>query len=130
MDGFDVNAAATAQALKQREQWLDRKVAVVGIGIAGYACADALLQRGAAVSIFDSAAGPAQRERAAILELLGATVVLGRPPVVDPDCELVVVSPGVPPASPVIVDALARGVTVWGELELAWALRGDEPLAA
>ncbi|MEI8083113.1 MAG: UDP-N-acetylmuramoyl-L-alanine--D-glutamate ligase [Actinomycetes bacterium] len=127
MDGLDINAAAAAQAQQQRAQWLGRRVTVVGLGIARYACADALVQRGADVTVLDEAAGPRQRERAAILELLGAHVTLGQPPVVDPSCELVVVSPGVPPASGVIVGAQADGITVWGELELAWALRGNDP---
>lgn len=125
IDEFDVNAAALAQARRQRPAWDGRKVAVVGIGVAGYACADALIQRGAAVTILDDGARSKQRERAQILEILGATVKLGEPPVAPQDCELLVVSPGVPPLAPVIVDALERGIPVWGELELAWQLRDE-----
>ena len=101
-------------------------VVVAGIGIAGYAAADALMQLGARVSIVDSADGPAQRERGTILAELGAEVRLG---VSDPipDADLLVVSPGLPPQARVIVDAQFRGIPVWGELELAWRLRKPRP---
>lgn len=107
--------------------WSGKQVTVVGIGIAGYACADALMQRDAAVTILDESDGPKQQERARILGMLGAEIVLGKPPIAPEGTELLVVSPGVPPGADVIVDAQSRGIEVWGELELAWQLRGDNP---
>ena len=107
--------------------WAGKRVAVAGIGVAGFACADALMQRGALVTILDSSDGEKQRERAQILEILGAKIVLGKPPKLPADTGLLVVSPGVPPAAPVIAEAHARGVAVWGEFELAWQLRGPDP---
>ena len=50
--------------------WVDRRVTVVGLGIAGFACADALMQRGATVTIVDAADGAAQQERASVLSLI------------------------------------------------------------
>jgi UDP-N-acetylmuramoylalanine--D-glutamate ligase len=38
--------------------------------------------------------------------------------------DLVVTSPGWRPTSPMLVQARERGVPVWGEVELAWRLRG------
>ena len=107
--------------------WNGFAVSVIGLGIAGFACADALMQRGADVTIHDASDGPKQVERATILEILGAHIELGRPPMAPSDCQLVVVSPGVPPHADVMTDALARGIPVWGELELAWRLRGENP---
>ena len=52
--------------------WSGLRVAVAGIGIAGFACADALLQRGADVVIVDESHGPEQRNKAQILEVLDA----------------------------------------------------------
>jgi len=101
-------------------------VAVVGIGIAGYACADALMQRDADVTILDAADTASVRERAQILEILGATIRLGHEPSLPADAELLVVSPGLPPHAPIIAEAQAAGVPVWGELELAWRLRGPD----
>lgn len=106
--------------------WLDVKVGVVGLGIAGFACADALIQRGAQVTIHDESNGSKQIERATILEILGARIELGTPPVAADDCQLLIVSPGVPPHAEVIRGALDRGIAVWGELELAWRLRGQD----
>ena len=107
----------------QDSDWRGLRVSVVGIGVAGFACADALLQRDAAVTIHDAADGDKQAERATILEILGARLELGSQPQLPADCQLLVVSPGVPPHASVIVEALDRGVPVWGELELAWRLR-------
>lgn len=109
--------------------WVDRRVTVVGLGIAGFACADALMQRGATVTIVDAADGAAQQERASVLGILGAVTRLGQEPRVDRDCDLLVVSPGVRPGAGVIREAQAHGTPVWGELELAWQLRGDNPAA-
>ena len=97
-------------------------ITVAGIGVAGYAAADALMQLGARISIVDGRDGSAQRERAAILKALGATVHLGAGDDI-PDADLLVVSPGIPPHAPLIRNAQGRGIPVWGELELAWRLR-------
>ena len=106
--------------------WVGVHVSVIGLGIAGFACADALMQRGAVVTIHDGSAGEKQRERATILEILDATIKLGEPPIATADADLVVVSPGVPPHADVIREAVSRHLPIWGELELAWRLRGAD----
>lgn len=105
--------------------WSGVRVTVVGIGIAGYACADVLMQRGASVTILDAADGPSQQERANILGILGARTVLGTTPTLPADTQLLVVSPGLPPHASIVTDALAAGIPVWGELEVAWRIRGE-----
>jgi UDP-N-acetylmuramoylalanine--D-glutamate ligase len=52
----------------------------------------------------------------------GATFV-GDPDAVPPGVELVVTSPGLRPDHPLLRDAAAVRVPVWGEIELAWQLR-------
>lgn len=116
--------------LDRFSDWSAWHVTVVGIGVAGYAAADALMQLAAQVTIIDGADGERQRERASILETLGARVVLGAADRAPDDTDLLVVSPGLRPTAPVIVDALRRGVPVWGELELAWRLRDADEAAA
>lgn len=106
-------------------QWTGLHVVVAGIGIAGFSCADALLQRNATVTVIDDKDGPEQRNKAQILEVLGATVRLGDGRTL-PDADLLVVSPGLPPSAPVTTAALAQGMPVWGELELAWRIRDPE----
>jgi UDP-N-acetylmuramoylalanine--D-glutamate ligase len=108
--------------------WDGVRVVVVGIGVSGFAAADSLVHLGAQVRVLAESADDRQREKAALLEVLGAVVHIGvgataaLPPAVD----LVVTSPGVPPTSPVLSAAAARGVPVWGEVELAWRLRDPE----
>lgn len=119
-----------AAALVRTSDWSLWNVTVVGIGIAGFAAADALMQLGANVTILDGADGERQRERAEVLETLGATVLLGYSGTAPENTQILVVSPGLRPSAPVIVDAIDRGIPVWGELELAWRLRDPETAAA
>ena len=109
--------------LRRDSDWSGVRVAVAGIGIAGFAAADALLALGARVVAFDAAQGDAQQERAKVLEILGAEVRLGDGESLPADIDVLVVSPGLSPLAPVIAAAQAAGVPVWGELELAWRLR-------
>lgn len=103
-----------------------RRVGVVGLAVAGFAAADALVHEGADVVVLDKSDSPTVRERAAILDILGAQVHLGDDAELPDGVDLLVVSPGVPPRAPVIAAADAAGVPVWGELELAWQLRRDD----
>jgi UDP-N-acetylmuramoylalanine--D-glutamate ligase len=98
-------------------------VLVLGLGASGKAAAEALLDRGIKVRVVDSDRNPALVERAEALTELGAEVLLGNddPSLVE-TAGLVVASPGVPPSSPVLVGAVAAGVKVWSEVELAWHL--------
>jgi UDP-N-acetylmuramoylalanine--D-glutamate ligase len=116
--------------LHRSSQWSDWSVTVVGIGIAGFACADALAQLGARVTVVDAGDGERQRERAEILDVIGVTVRLGHEGGAPAGTDLLVVSPGLRPSAPIIVDALDRGIPVWGELELAWRLRHPDTAAA
>ena len=101
------------------------RVVVAGIGVAGYAAADALLDLGARVIVLDGRDDDRNRERASVLEVLGTDVRLGSGAAdeLPADVELVVTSPGWRPTSPVLEQAVLRGVPVWGEVELAWRLR-------
>ena len=101
---------------------------VCGFGVSGFAAADTLLNLGAEVVVLDQSepASDEAAERARLLDVLGADLRLG-PNAWDgtlPDhTDLVVTSPGWSPANPVLVEALGRGLPVWGEVELAWRLR-------
>jgi UDP-N-acetylmuramoylalanine--D-glutamate ligase len=119
-----------ADDLHRLSDWTTWRVTVAGIGIAGFAAADALLQLGASVTVVDASDGDRQRERAGVLEALGATVLLGHDGGVPPPTQLLVVSPGLRPTAAIIVDAMELGVPVWGELELAWRLRHPDHAAA
>src|SRR3546814_16549470 len=43
--------------------------------------------------------------------------------------DLVVTSPGWRPDQPMLLEAAARGIPVWGEVELAWRLRAQNGAA-
>lgn len=103
--------------------WSRVRVVVAGIGVAGFAAADGLLEFGARVTALDNGSGDQLRERATLLETLGATVRLG-PGSTDrlPDDADLVITTGLPPHQSMMLEAAARGVPVWSEPELAWRL--------
>ena len=126
--GLAVEESHGIGGAQRDSDWSQWRLGVAGLGVAGYAAADALLQLGASVRILESSVHGPVVQRAEVLGALGAEVALG----VDhaaPNAELfegldaLVVSPGLPPAHPGITHALAQGIPVWGELELAWRLR-------
>jgi len=111
--------------------WSTLRVVVAGLGISGFAAADALSERGAIVTALSADATPAIIERARILEILDVDVRLGPEHLRDlPEgAELVVTSPGLRPDHPMLLAASARGVPVWGEVELAWRMRAESGAA-
>lgn len=109
--------------LRRDSDWSPIRVGVLGLGIAGYACADSLTFLGAQVVALDERDTESLQDKKKLLEMLGATVVLGQPLTLPDGIDLLVVSPGLPPHHLVIDAALHAGIPVWGELELAWRLR-------
>jgi UDP-N-acetylmuramoylalanine--D-glutamate ligase len=105
--------------------WSGIAATVLGLGRAGFAAADALLRVGAAVTVVDQLEFADQRERATVLDALGATVLLGRSELPAGRIDLLVPSPGLPPAHRWVADSAAG--TIWSGETLAWQLR---PLAA
>ena len=116
-------SSSDVAGLHRDSDWFGISITVVGLGIAGYSCADVLMQLGADVTIVDQSAGEAQSERAEVLGSLGARILLGAEAQVPTDTKLVVASPGLRPSSDLLVSALAHRIPVWGEFELAWRLR-------
>lgn len=105
--------------------WSGLEVTVVGLGVSGYAAADALLERGARVTVLTTDDSPIVTERAKILDILGAQILVGaeHQQQVLPGTDLIVTSPGVRPDNPLMLAAATAGVPVWGEVELAWRMR-------
>ena len=103
-----------------------RRVLVAGTGVAGAACVEVLLGLGARVTVLDRTSSAA----AVRLQAAGADLVLGDEPPAGLIGKLddVIVSPGFAPHTPVARAALAAGVPVYSEPELAWRLRArDSP---
>jgi UDP-N-acetylmuramoylalanine--D-glutamate ligase len=114
----------------RESDWDQLAVVVAGIGVSGFAAADALLGLGATVTVVDERDGAGERDRAQVLEILGASVRLGAGATarLPHGVRLVVTSPGWRPTAPLLLAASRAGVPVWGEVELAWRLRDvDRP---
>ncbi len=118
------------EALGRHDDWSGVRAVVAGFGVSGFAAADNLTHLGAAVTALDES-GVGREQEATLLEVLGATVRLGpgTTATLPEDAELLVVSPGWRPHSPLIAQARERGVPVWGEVELAWRLRDPDRAA-
>jgi UDP-N-acetylmuramoylalanine--D-glutamate ligase len=107
----------------RQSDWTKINACVVGLGIAGFAAADALIEMGAQVSVIDRANDLMQKEHGTVLEILGATIYLDYSGEIPQNTNLLIVSPGVRPNSDIIKDATKKGIEIWGEVELAWRLR-------
>jgi len=105
--------------------WSELHVVVAGLGVSGFAAADALQHMGARVTVLADQDDDDSQEKATLLEILGVTVRLGAGAThaLPETAQLVVTSPGIPPAAPVFARAADLGLPVWGEPELAWRLR-------
>ncbi len=116
------------RTLGRESRWTDVRAVVAGLGASGYAAADTLQHQGADVVVLDHAVPEgAQREKATLLEILGVDVRMGPEAGISlDDVDLVVTSPGWPPSTPLFLEAAERGIPVWGEVELAWRLRGPD----
>ncbi len=103
-------------------RYTDRKVAVLGAGLSGTAAAHLLRDEGAAVTVLDSA------EEQTILKTTiegmrarAIEVICGRAAeTIDAHFEMVVLSPGIDPASALARNLSARKIATMGELELGW----------
>ena len=116
-------------SLGQESSWEGIRAVVAGFGVSGFAAADSLLHLGADVTVLDDSDDDKLREKGTLLEILGAEVHLG-PGSTDKlpaDIDLVVTSPGWLASVPLLVAAAARQLPIWGEVELAWRLRGENP---
>ncbi|MDJ0341082.1 UDP-N-acetylmuramoyl-L-alanine--D-glutamate ligase [Streptomyces sp. H10-C2] len=100
-------------------------VTVAGLGVSGVPAARVLHGLGAVVTVVNSGAGEREQREAAELRALGITVRLGDGDTLPEGARLVVTSPGWKPASPLFAAAAAAGIEVWGDVELAWRLRGE-----
>jgi UDP-N-acetylmuramoylalanine--D-glutamate ligase len=111
--------------LGRHDSWEGVRAVVAGFGASGFAAADNLTHLGASVTALADNATAEQLEKAELLEILGAQVRLhpGATAVLPDDTDLVVTSPGFRPEASLLAQARARGIPVWGEVELAWRLR-------
>lgn len=106
--------------------WQGKHVTVAGLGVSGVPAARALHGLGAEVTVVNDGDDARAREQAAELEALGVTVRLGDGETLPDGTELIVTAPGWRPDKPLFAAADRAGVPVWGDVELAWRLRGPD----
>jgi UDP-N-acetylmuramoylalanine--D-glutamate ligase len=109
-----------------------RAVVVAGLGITGQSVSSLLASQGASVTALDSRDDAERRDVAGRLAKEGVAARLGPAQLgpgasVPPDTALVVTSPGLRPDTPLLASAVAAGIEVIGDVELAWRLRPELP---
>ncbi|MGV9689498.1 UDP-N-acetylmuramoyl-L-alanine--D-glutamate ligase [Streptomyces sp. NPDC003444] len=108
----------------ERLDWNGKKVTVAGLGVSGIPAARVLHGLGALVTVVNDGDDERSRAQAAELETEGITVRLGDGDTLPAGTELIVTAPGWRPDKPLFTAAAEAGVEVWGDVELAWRLRG------
>ncbi|MFI5676122.1 UDP-N-acetylmuramoyl-L-alanine--D-glutamate ligase [Streptomyces cellulosae] len=111
---------------RQGLSWEGKHVTVAGLGVSGVPAAKVLRERGALVTVVNDGDDERARAQAAELEALGVTVRLGDGATLPQGTELIVTAPGWKPDKPLFAAAAEAGVPVWGDVELAWRLRGPD----
>ncbi|MDR2723000.1 MAG: UDP-N-acetylmuramoyl-L-alanine--D-glutamate ligase, partial [Cellulomonadaceae bacterium] len=101
-------------AVEPRLPLHEARVLVYGSGVTGQAVARVLRDCTAGVVIV----APSNGDLVPPADDDGRSLLLA-------SVDLVVASPGIKPADPLLVAALDSGVPVWSEVELAWRLRVD-----
>ena len=96
----------------------DRRVVVVGAGVAGTAVARVLVEEGADVVVSERLPLEELPHIAELRELGVVVEVGGHEPSHLDGATLLITSPGVPQDAPILSWALERRIPVWGELEL------------
>ncbi|MFJ2894659.1 UDP-N-acetylmuramoyl-L-alanine--D-glutamate ligase [Streptomyces sp. NPDC087218] len=104
--------------------WQGKRVTVAGLGVSGIPAAKVLHGLGAVVTVVNDGDDERSRTQAAELEAQGIAVRLGDGATLPESTELVVTAPGWKPDKPLFAAAAEAGVPVWGDVELAWRLRG------
>ncbi|MFE7355714.1 UDP-N-acetylmuramoyl-L-alanine--D-glutamate ligase [Streptomyces sp. NPDC057543] len=106
------------------QDWQGKRVTVAGLGVSGIPAATVLHGLGAVVTVVNDGDDERSRTQAAELEAQGITVRLGDGATLPESTELIVTAPGWRPDKPLFTAAAEAGVPVWGDVELAWRLRG------
>ena len=98
-----------------------KKVFVVGTGISGIGAAKLLVAEHAQVVLYDGNEKLRVSDIEAKISDKSVTVMVGSyPSGSEKDYDLLVISPGVPVDSPLVLNFKDAGVPVWGEIELAY----------
>ncbi|CCA55028.1 UDP-N-acetylmuramoylalanine--D-glutamate ligase [Streptomyces venezuelae ATCC 10712] len=112
--------------MTEQLDWNGKRVTVAGLGVSGIPAARVLHGLGALVTVVNDGDDERSRAQAAELEAEGITVRLGDGATLPAGTELIVTTPGWRPDKPLFTAAAEAGVEIWGDVELAWRLRGPD----
>ena len=98
--------------------WNGKKIIVVGMGRSGVAAGEWLLGEKAEVTMFDESTDSAVAEVGLRMRARGAEVITGQRSVVGRSFDRAILSPGISPDRPMVLELKAAGVPMLGELEL------------
>ncbi|MFF6792290.1 UDP-N-acetylmuramoyl-L-alanine--D-glutamate ligase [Streptomyces filamentosus] len=115
-----------SRQVSEELDWRGKHVTVAGLGVSGIPAARVLHGRGAVVTVVNDGDDERSRAQAAELEAEGIAVRLGDGATLPAGAELVVTAPGWQPDKPLFAAAAEAGVEIWGDVELAWRLRGPD----
>ena len=98
-----------------------KKAAIIGIGRTGLATAAFFAKKGVSIALTDQKPVSEWKEAPNFLDKLHAEWnIAPYDPGMLADVDLIVPSPGVYPANPILTEALRQGIPIWSELELAF----------
>ena len=110
-------------------QYRGKRFSVLGAGRSGLACVRLLLKRRAKVFLSDSAPKEKYLTAQKELEELGVEYEFGDNTHLVLEADVIVVSPGVPSDSPILLLAKEKNIPIIGEIELAFEL-AEAPIVA
>jgi UDP-N-acetylmuramoylalanine--D-glutamate ligase len=98
-----------------------QRVLVIGLAKSGEGVARLLLKRGVQVVVNERKERPTDSSEVEELEALGAQFVFGGHPLslLEPSPTYIVKNPGIPYQLPILQEAMARGIPVYTEIEVA-----------
>lgn len=98
-----------------------KKVLVAGSGISGIGAAKMLSRCNAVITLYDGNASLKEEDIKKKLDGIDVKIVLGElKDDVIADNEIMIISPGIPIDAPFVNRVREAGVTIWGEIELAY----------
>ncbi|MGM9998446.1 MAG: UDP-N-acetylmuramoyl-L-alanine--D-glutamate ligase [Candidatus Bruticola sp.] len=100
----------------------EKKIAILGMGKSGLALAEVLNKLGAEVFVSDSRVAEQLTEAVVKLQHIGVSYECGGHSERIFNNDIIVISPGVSIHSPLVEEAMQRGIRVLGEVEIAWSL--------
>lgn len=106
-----------------------KKILVVGAGISGIGAVEVLHKVGACPVLYDEKAAKEEIEKKLPASCTCEIVTGELPEAVKEEAALAVFSPGVPVDTPLALSLREKGIGIWGEIELAYALGKGKVIA-